>query len=731
MDGASSSLALGAALIGVGVLLWREAVPATSWLVGFPADLDAQQVETLLGLVAGMSARARVTSHVEGADGQLRFRLESRRSELVALRSGLQGFAPGVRFDESASEPEPLTDRRFRAFIGWRGTHVLLRRDQPELAVAALLGVLRGARRGERLRFSVELRPVVRPKAPSGSREQHRSRGLLSRTFDPVPDLPADQLRLIRGQYAGPLLGVRIAVEIWAATADRARRLLHQVVAVLRARSGLRGRLSVRSHRFAIRGFGTMLAPPELVALMGWPLVGAEVPGVSYVRSPQLLPDPVVPATAVAGRLFGTSSWPGMERRRLYQPVIGALSHAVIVGPSGAGKSVLLARLMLDDITAGRGALLLDMKGDTALDVLARIPTKRERDVVVLDPSDPRPLPGLRALATDAPELTADLWVGLFRNLFPDSWGVRTERYLRLGVQTLALDRAATITDLPRVFRDVELRRRLVHRANEPLLASSWASFDALSPAQQAEHLAPVLGKVQDVILRRVVRGVLGQTAPKMTIARAMQSGRIVVVRLSPGQLGAPTAQLLGGLVMYEIYQAVMARQGIAPDRRTPYGVFVDEPNVMRHLPIPLDSLYELARGLGVPMATATQSVSQLSLDVQRALLTNAATLATFRAGYADAQLMARELGLTGAQIQHLGQYEIALRLGLRPGLVASVMTARTLPLPEPSSDPEVIRTLAAERYGLALDPPHQDAPAAEPPNELIDAPLGRRRRSR
>lgn len=423
-----------------------------------------------------------------------------------------------------------------------------------------------------------------------------------------------------------------------------------------------------------------------------------------------------------------------MEQRQLHQPVIGSLSHALILGPTGSGKSSLLAGLLLDDIAAGRGVLLLDMKGDTALDLLARIPEPRHEDVVVLDPADARPVPGMKVLRAGSPELSADLWVGLFRSLFADAWGVRSDRYLRLGVQTLALQRDAVITELPRVFADACFRRALLARSADPLLRSAWASFEALSPAQQAEHLAAPLGKVQDIIGRRVVRAVLGQTTPKMTIARAMRQKRIVVVRLSPGALGTPTAQLLGGLVVHEVYQAVMSRQRLAPEARRPFGVYVDEPAVMGLSGVPLDALYELARGMGVGITTATQSLSQLPPSIQNALLINAATIASFRTGRKDARLMAAELmGVEAEQLQHLGQYEIALRLGLAPGQVTSVATARTLPLPKPLTDVEALRDAAATRYGVAAEETDKQLRQrwqASALDGVADAPLGRRRTS-
>jgi hypothetical protein len=722
-----------AASLGMSLVLLPGATDIERLTLAFPPDVDPEQVETWLGTVAGLPARSRVVSVVEGQGGRLGFALSAATPDLATLRASLQGFAPGLRLAEpDTDEDDQLPKPRLRARLGWRGSFVLLRGDQRELATAALLGVLRSAGAHERLQLRVRLRPIVRPKAPPYRRTTSATPGLLDRLFMPLQPLPGDQLRQVRNQYAGPLLSVRIEVLIWAASRQRARQLLSQVVAVLRSRSGPRGRFSVRSSPLALPTFGTMIAPAETVPLLGWPLQGPDVPGLTYARSPQRLPDEAIAQRG--GRCWGTSTWPGMADRALHQPVVGSLSHALILGPTGSGKSSLLAGLLLDDIAAGRGALLLDMKGDTALDVLERIPTTRQGDVVVLDPADSRPLPGLKSLHGGSPELSADLWVGLFRNLFADSWGVRSERYLRLGVQTLALDASSVITELPRVFSDPSFRQQLLSSAGDPLLASSWASFEALSAAQQAEHLAAPLGKVQDVIGRRVVRSVLGQLRPKTTIAGAIERGQIVIVRLSPGQLGGPTAQLLGGLSVYEIYQAVMRRQALAQDRRRPYGIYIDEPAVMRLSSVPLDSLYELARGLHVGITTATQSVHQLPPSVGQAVVTNAATIASFRTGHRDAVLMARELPMIDADsLQHLGQYEIALRLGLAHGRVSTTATARTRALPLATTDPEQLRDQAAEHWGVAAE----DTEAAlharwqtTARGEPDAAPLGRRRRS-
>ena len=72
-----------------------------------------------------------------------------------------------------------------------------------------------------------------------------------------------------------------------------------------------------------------------------------------------------------------------------------------------------------------------------------------------------------------------------------------------------------------------------------------------------------------------------------------------------------------------------------------------------------------------------------------------------FRQNADDAKLLARELpGVTAEELQALGRFEIAARIGLGPGDVSPPVTGRTLPPAEPISDPEAVRRESAARYG-------------------------------
>ena len=417
--------------------------------------------------------------------------------------------------------------------------------------------------------------------------------------------------------------------------------------------------------------------------------------------------------------------------RPLAQPVIGGLSHSICVGPTGVGKSALITNLVIQDLAAGRGALVVDGKGDLTEDILSRIPAGREDDVIVLDPGRGGALPGLRLFGRGGdPELTADLLVGIFSDLAGASWGPLSARWTRLGFATLAHDPTASLADFPFLFTREGFRRRLVARTDNLMLRSAWAAFEEMGPQEQAHQISAPLNKVEELIGRRVVRNVVGQSDPKLDMHDVLRSGKVVLVALSPGQIGAPAARLLGGLIIFKFFQAIQARAALPPARRRPYFAFIDEPRVLGDLPLPIDAIFELARGLSVGLMLGAQSLGQLPAHVRAAALTNAATWLVFRQSSADSQVLARELpGVTPEALQHLAQFEIVARIGLGPGDVAPPVTGRTYPPPPPTSDPEMVRARSAERYGV--DPATVDAAlAARHEQPESEAPVGRTRRS-
>ena len=73
-------------------------------------------------------------------------------------------------------------------------------------------------------------------------------------------------------------------------------------------------------------------------------------------------------------------------------------SHVYACGATGSGKSTLLANMVLQDIDAGRGMILIDPHGDITSDVLARVPLGATKRVVAFDLADADFAPGTQCI---------------------------------------------------------------------------------------------------------------------------------------------------------------------------------------------------------------------------------------------------------------------------------------------------------------------------------------------
>ncbi len=706
----------------------------------FGTDVSEAAVEALLAALTGLHRDAVVVFETFATEDAFCHLLRADQATLDTVSGQLRGLLPSTRIEPTPTVPHLAW--RIGAQVSW-SRHALLRTDGAAQTAAGLLAALGPLGRDEALLVRLVLRPGRPAPLPAADKEgaAHQPNFGLDWLLGPAR-VQTHVVSGVRAKNGGPLLEANLMLAVASGHPKRSAHLLGRPIAVVRARRGGHGRLTVR--RLNANGIeralqrlprgGDLLSPAELAGLVGFPIDAPSIPGLRLGASPLLMPDRRIPDQ---GRLLGISTWPQANNRGLAQPVIGALSHTLICGGTGSGKSALVQRLAISDIAAGRGLLVVDGKGDLVRDLVERIPANRIDDVIVLDPAAPGPVPGLRVFGRGGdPELAADLVLGVLRDLFRDSWGVRSDQWLRAGLVTLAHDPTATLGDLPFLFTDDAYRRRLVGKLTDPMLLATWAAFEAMKPSERSNQLGAPLNKLAELLGRRVLRTVLSQPKPTLDLHEALRRNRIVLVSLSPGQLGSPATRLLGALIVHQLFSAVQARAALPPAARKPFLAYIDEPKVLGDIPIPLDGIFELARGMGVGLTLTAQSLTQLPLAVRNAALTNAASMVAFRQTADDAELLARHLsGITAEGLQSLGAFEMIARIGLGPGDVAAPTSGRTLPPPPITSDANVVRRVSAERYGA--DPAAVDQALAERHGHRpdthstdADAPVGRRRRN-
>lgn len=475
---------------------------------------------------------------------------------------------------------------------------------------------------------------------------------------------------------------------------------------------------------------GRFVSAPELASLVGWPIDGPDLPGIEVGAAKRVVPNTKLAHT---GRVLGVSDFEGYQR-----PV--ALSAAAatcglwVIGATGVGKTNLLTHMIVDDLEQRRGVAVLDTAGDLIPALMDRMPPKRLRDVVLIDPTDKDFAVGFNPLASQAdPSLIADQLSELFHRLWKSSWGPRVAMLTHMGLLTLARRPGSTLIDLPRLYTDSAFRAKVLAGVDDPVgLGPDWQWFESLSPAEQATVISPMLNKVRAFASRPAIRSIVGQAKPKVTLREVVEGRKVLLVHLPKGLVGAETAQLLGCLVLISLWQTLAGRASLDQAERTPFGLWIDEAQDYAHAPVPWDEMTAQGRKYGLALAVANQHADQLPRELRESLMANARSKAVFALAPSDARLMEKEFApaLTAGDLQALDAYAIAAKLQLDNGGTAPPVTLTTRPpLPSTGSYGQV-RDHSLRRYGRdRASVEDRLRLRAEGRRRATSAPIGRKKR--
>jgi hypothetical protein len=466
----------------------------------------------------------------------------------------------------------------------------------------------------------------------------------------------------------------------------------------------------------------------ELTGLVGWPIDVEQLPGLVLGGCRPLAPSPLIPSK---GTVIGEANFPGSERP-VAMEVDGLLRGILLVGPPGVGKSSVALHMSLQHAAAGHAVVVVDPKGDLASDFIRRVSRHRYDDVIVLDPADDAFPVGLNPLAVPdgmSPEVAVENLLGTFQRLFAQGWGARTDDVLRAALLTLATRGNACLTEVGPLLQDATFRRRIVGGLDDPIgLGAFWGWWEALSEAERINIAGPPMNKVRSLTMRPRVRGIVGQVQPRFSMSDVFSHRKILVVSLASGQVGDAAARLLMNLVIAEVWNATKARAATPGAARSPVLVVIDEAQNVVGASTSLAAMAAEARGLGVGICAAHQTLGQLDQPTKDAFLGSLRSRLVFQTAMQDARTLAAYMGsgLTPDDLQDLEPFQAVARLYAN-GQTQPSVTIGTLPPPEPVSDGEELRELSRKRYGMArseVERAIRDRQLGSRP----DAPVGRRR---
>lgn len=700
-------------------------------------DLTAAQIEGLLGRLSATGAPRPLVFETWAMDGGILHSVGRTDSGRPVVRSLLASYLPGSELLRWRRPPSPQRAARLRLSprtlpVGDGAVEEVLR---------ALYGVFAGRRPGESIAVQLVLGPGQRPvQLPAVIPDPSPS---LARLLLRGPsEAPAEIRQRVARHASVPRVEVTVRIGVTAAVPERRRQLRGLLLGALATLEAPGVRLSLANESpaawdKAVPARGALpLTPAQAAGLLAVPLHGLDLPGLPP-RHPRRLPPPS--GVTNDGAVFATSTAPGRERP-VGLTTTSRLQHLAVTGGTGSGKSEIFASLALSDIGNRIPLALIEPKRQLVDAIVARAPESAAGRVVIIDAAEQTPV-GFNPLDIGErdPGPVVDGILEVFKAVFADGWGPRTEDLLHAGLLTLDADGRRrgtpyTLLDLVPLISDDGYRRSVVGAvAGDVTLAGYWAAFDGLSPAHRANIAAAPLNKLRKYVLRRNVAAVLGQSRPRFRLRDLWRDPepKAVLVPLNDALIGPGAAQLLGGLIVAELWLATQERALEDDPKQRPGMVFIDEVQRYLHLPTSIDDALATSRSYGIGWHLALQGRSQVPVQLADALALNARNVVTFAASPKDARALAQTTtALTVEDFQSLGRFEIYADLVVE-GAPAGWFSAATLPPAPASGNGELIRE--ANRRQFAGDDAPGEAAVSAPTRTAGEPGMGsnqRRRRS-
>lgn len=560
---------------------------------------------------------------------------------------------------------------------------------------------------------------------------------------------PTEVRSKLRDRAAEYQAEVIVRVGVAAADARKRRRMALDVLAGMRTAQAPGAKLNLapgdpnpfdrpgRPRRFTQR-----LAVSELVALSGWPVGTEPLPGMPPAH-PKLLR--AAPNTTDGPLVVAESLIPG-DRRLLGMTITAARYHGFIMGPTGSGKTELLEGLQIEAANQGHAVLAMDPKAQSADSILERINPERWKDVYEINAAHAEPN-GINLFdpGDGDPDVQADTILAVFEKSF-DYLGPRTSDVLSASVRTLIRagtpEEPSTILDIPPLLTDPAFRRERVAKVqNDPFIAGFWAWYESQSAGQQMQVIAPVMNRLRKILLRPGAVKILGQRKPAFRLRNLFREGKIVLVPLNEALIGPLTCDLIGGLVMAEVWQAAQERAAEPSHENNPGFVFVDEADrfMSGGLSVNLGDALARSRSLSVGWFLATQYWKQLPEEMKSAVKSNARNKVVFRLEDDDDARTFANLApeLEPLDFMSLGKYEVYTRLVV-DGVTTSWALGKTREAVPARHSASEVRRIAKAHHPTSLIPAatilattsdEEPPPLDDPPSDHGAGPVGRRRR--
>lgn len=362
---------------------------------------------------------------------------------------------------------------------------------------------------------------------------------------------------------------------------------------------------------------------------------GVPVYTARLLRASQALPQ--------SGTYMGEADVLG-EKTAVKLPLDDHRRHVYVIGQTGVGKTSLILSMAMEHVRNGQGLAVLDPHGDLIHHILTRVPEERLSDVILFDPGDAEYPIGLNLLeweTEDQKGFIIDEMLSMLQLLYlAEHMGPMFYHNVRFGLLLLMANREdiGTLVEFPHLFSDREFHQRWLPHLHDPLAIRFWTKeFPKVDYGHEA-YMQYIVSKFDPFISHPLMRNVIGQRRSAIDFDTVINDNRILLVNLSKGKLGELNSSMLGMIIVAKLYAAAMRRINLPMAERRDFFVYVDEfQNLATET---FAHILSEARKFRIDLTVCNQYVAQLPRSIINAILGNVGTMAAFRVGLQDAEVL-------------------------------------------------------------------------------------------
>lgn len=385
--------------------------------------------------------------------------------------------------------------------------------------------------------------------------------------------------------------------------------------------------------------------------------------------------------------------------------------HLYAVGQTGTGKSTFLENLAFQDMINGDGFAFVDPHGDSAENLMARVPKERTEDVIYFCPSDMDYPLGLNMFEFFTEEqkdfLIQESLSMLYKLYDPNKQGFIGARFERIftncALLLMADPSGGTFIDIPKLLIDADFMKEKLQYVKDQNVLDFWTKEwpNAQRSNDAGEVTSWVVSKFGAFLSNEMMRNIIGQIKSSFNLREIMDNKKILIVNLSKGKTGDLNSKLLGMIFVMKFQAAAMSRADTPEPDRVDFCLYVDE--FQNFSTDSFATIMSEARKYRLNLIVANQFTTQLTDEIREAVFGNIGTIVAFRIGQNDVETLARYFQplFDGDDLLRVPNYNAIVRT-LIGGVPTNPFSMAALPLPgTPNEKLSVaLKQLSAAKYG-------------------------------